>query len=192
MQAGLHPQPIFQRLRTSFFLKEGGPWSTVLPLPCLGSAWAELSLSFIRVRTLPHKLGLTQATGDCTTDCRLQSERHGDWPREWKSEKVGCNAQAFQGWGLLLCRCEWARADSGLSQAHDVLFPRVRPPPCPSTAVPASEGGSQGHVQWGEVRVPGQRPSSSRGGGGVAQGPGGWLCEPVAAPIGLSPLNLLL
>ena len=30
------------------------------------------------------------------------------------------------------------------------------------------------------------------GGGGVAQGFGGWLCWPVAAPIGLSPLNLLL
>ena len=32
----------------------------------------------------------------------------------------------------------------------------------------------------------------TRGGGGVAQGLGGWLCSPVAAPIGLSPLNLLL
>ena len=30
------------------------------------------------------------------------------------------------------------------------------------------------------------------GGGGLAQGLGGWLCWPVAAPIGLSPLNLLL
>ena len=30
------------------------------------------------------------------------------------------------------------------------------------------------------------------GGGGLAQGFGGWLCSPVAAPIGLSPLNLLL
>ena len=30
------------------------------------------------------------------------------------------------------------------------------------------------------------------GGGGLTQGLGGWLCEPVAAPIGLSPLNLLL
>ena len=30
-----------------------------------------------------------------------------------------------------------------------------------------------------------------RRGGGVAQGLGGWLCWPVAAPIGLSPLNLL-
>ena len=29
-------------------------------------------------------------------------------------------------------------------------------------------------------------------GGGVAQGLGGWLCSPVAVPIGLSPLNLLL
>ena len=29
------------------------------------------------------------------------------------------------------------------------------------------------------------------GGGGMAQGIGGWLCSPVAAPIGLSPLNLL-
>ena len=29
-------------------------------------------------------------------------------------------------------------------------------------------------------------------GGGLAQGLGGWLCWPVAAPIGLSPLNLLL
>ena len=32
----------------------------------------------------------------------------------------------------------------------------------------------------------------AKGGGGVAQGLGGWLCSPVAAPIGLSPLNLLL
>ena len=31
-----------------------------------------------------------------------------------------------------------------------------------------------------------------RGGGGLAQGLGGWLCERVEAPIGLSPLNLLL
>ena len=30
------------------------------------------------------------------------------------------------------------------------------------------------------------------GGGGLAQGLGGWLCQPVAVPIGLSPLNLLL
>ena len=28
--------------------------------------------------------------------------------------------------------------------------------------------------------------------GGLAQGLGGWLCYPVAVPIGLSPLNLLL
>ena len=30
------------------------------------------------------------------------------------------------------------------------------------------------------------------GGAGLAQGLGGWLCQPVAAPIGLSPLHLLL
>ena len=30
------------------------------------------------------------------------------------------------------------------------------------------------------------------GQGGLAQGLGGWLCSPVVAPIGLSPLNLLL
>ena len=30
------------------------------------------------------------------------------------------------------------------------------------------------------------------GGRGLAQGRGGWLCQSVAAPIGLSPLNLLL
>ena len=41
------------------------------------------------------------------------------------------------------------------------------------------------------VQVP-PGPSAQGGGGGLAQGLGGWLCEPVAAPIGLSPLNLLL
>ena len=42
-----------------------------------------------------------------------------------------------------------------------------------------------GDSGWAEVGHP-------EGGGGLAQGLGGWLCWPVAAPIGLLPLNLLL
>ena len=41
------------------------------------------------------------------------------------------------------------------------------------------------HVRQSVISVTVQR------GGGLAQGLGGWLCWPVAAPIGLSPLNLL-
>ena len=66
----------------------------------------------------------------------------------------------------------------------------------------ASMTESDGYVVKGEDGRLGIRCRCVRGGlgsqppggegGGLAQGLGGWLCQPVAAPIGLSPLNLLL
>ena len=72
---------------------------------------------------------------------------------------------------------------SPLPPGPGVYLPGTAPIPSPAGGRVAPK---MQHKRWPGLFLRGG------GAGGGAQGLGGWLCQPAAAPIGLSPLNLLL
>ena len=87
--------------------------------------------------------------------------------------------------------CLLSHAASGKAGGR---HPQLRSPPAPVEQGLVGGGGRLGTLAPTPLPHPlfGYDVSKGSGGGGLAQGLGGWLCWPVTAPIGLSPLNLLL
>ena len=107
--------------------------------------------------------------------------------------------------GLIRVKDTAYQCTRGLKQTANPRGPQMRllvgskncPPPPFSSGVPESQKPHQvSGTGRPNLRNPTNRQNNSANSaaewGGLAQGLGGWLCWPVAAPIGLSPLNLLL